>query len=1064
MEMNEATAANLDGVQKPVDISDSVQNGEDVSPCALELFAGSCKLSKCLKLHGFAAFGIDHQKCKNRVGPCVVMDLTRKSSRKFLKKMLHSGKVAVVPMAPPCGTSSRARERPIPLHLRRQGVPRPKQLRSAKYPLGFGWLTGTDAVRVKLANQCYETVSEVFRECVLLGVFTFIENPASSRMWDIPYIRALMSLENVFFTVFHSCMHGGDRDKLTGILHNCPQLCALGLRCDKRHKHRPWSVSKTLTGWKFDTASEAEYPLVLCSRMARAFAEACVAVGWAVHPEPRGAPSAKVIPSKWKIASGRQPRGKRAPPLLPEDGQVVSIEVLSPGECRTIDKWSGRSDTDITLASRVFPKGSRLISFQKAVDGGELGASPEQEQEEQTSKRRKITPIATIGIPMTPEAALRKSLEATHPFDEATAVPGDVEYAMKMLVQNGCEYVHKKRVGVLKWMTSRAGQLAEEERKIHESLSDEAKKVVEGKRFLLLGELLRMIDYQDKSLVEDLVSGMRITGDADLTGVFPVDFRPAMLDQSDLWRVAKFAQQEVVSKVPRHMKPGEVLVGGDKVDVASQVWEATIKEVKKGWLDGPLTAEEVSEKIGPLWTPSRRFGIVQSSKVRNIDDLSEFAVNQAYGTPEKLDLGGVDEVVSLAIAWVRATVGVKPAKLRGRCLDLKSAYKQIHLNGTDRQNAVLTVLEPDSNEVKFFISNVLPFGATGSVMSFNRVARALRDLMRKLLWLPIANYFDDFTHIDLEEMADRSQAVMERFLEILGWQIAAEPAKRTPAAAKFVALGVVVDLEESEKGVIKVKNKEERAVELEDMLKQARREGSMPPSIAAKIQGKMNFAESQCCGRWLIPVLEPVKRRSLMPSSVKYLTEEIVKALEMSHRLLLTAPPRRISAVSDEKPCVVFTDGAYENGVASCGVVLVSPRSSKAKVMSFVVPEDLVAEWKKDGQEQVIAQAELLPIMMVKRQMKWALQGARVLYFIDNEGVKEALVSGATRSEQSKKMLIECMVQDAKSNSLTWYARVPSPSNLADAPSRMCVQELHGVLDFEIEDPLFDYREWGKVG
>ena len=537
-----------------------------------------------------------------------------------------------------------------------------------------------------------------------------------------------------------------------------------------------------------------------------------------------------------------------------------------------------------------------------------------------------------------------------------------------------------------------------------------------------------------------------------------------MLDQSDLWRVAKFAQQEVVSKVPRHMKPGEVLVGGDKVDVASQVWEATIKEVKKGWLDGPLTAEEVSEKIGPLWTPSRRFGIVQSSKVRNIDDLSEFAVNQAYGTPEKLDLGGVDEVVSLAIAWVRATDGVRPAKLRGRCLDLKSAYKQIHLNGTDRQNAVLTVLEPDTNEVKFFISNVLPFGATGSVMSFNRVARALRDLMRKLLWLPIANYFDDFTHIDLEEMADRSQAVMERFLEILGWQIAAEPAKRTPAAAKFVALGVVVDLEESEKGVIKVKNKEERAVELEDMLKQAKREGSMPPSIAAKIQGKMNFAESQCCGRWLIPVLEPVKRRSLMPSSVKYLTEEIVKALEMSHRLLLTAPPRRISAVSDEKPCVVFTDGAYENGVASCGVVLVSPRSSKAKVMSFVVPEDLVAEWKKDGQEQVIAQAELLPIMMVKKQMKWALQGARVLYFIDNEGVKEALVSGSTRSEQSKKMLIECMVQDAKSNSLTWYARVPSPSNLADAPSRMCVQELHGVLDFEIEDPLFDYREWGKVG
>lgn len=112
--------------------------------------------------------------------------------------------------------------------------------------------------------------------------------------------------------------------------------------------------------------------------------------------------------------------------------------------------------------------------------------------------------------------------------------------------------------------------------------------------------------------------------------------------------------------------------------------------------------------------------------------------------------------------------------------------------------------------------------------------------------------------------------------------------------------------------------------------------------------------------------------------------------------MLVTAPARRISAISEEEPCVVFTDGAYEAGVASCGVVLISPRSAKAKVMSFVVPEDLVRLWKKDGIEQVIAQAELLPILMVKRQMRWALEGARVLFFVDNDGVKEALVSGAT--------------------------------------------------------------------
>ena len=78
-----------------------------------------------------------------------------------------------------------------------------------------------------------------------------------------------------------------------------------------------------------------------------------------------------------------------------------------------------------------------------------------------------------------------------------------------------------------------------------------------------------------------------------------------------------------------------------------------------------------------------------------------------------------------------------------------------------------------------------------------------------------------------------------------------------------------------------------------------------------------------------------------MPSSVKYVTDELLQALEMAHKLLVTAPAKRISAISEEEPCVVFTDGAYEAGVASCGVVLISPRSAKAKVMSFVVPEGL---------------------------------------------------------------------------------------------------------------------------
>lgn len=65
--------------------------------------------------------------------------------------------------------------------------------------------------------------------------------------------------------------------------------------------------------------------------------------------------------------------------------------------------------------------------------------------------------------------------------------------------------------------------------------------------------------------------------------------------------------------------------------MAQEVWDATMKEVEEGWLMGPLQADQVTEVVGPLWTPSRRFGIVQGSKVRHIDDPSEFAVNPMAG-------------------------------------------------------------------------------------------------------------------------------------------------------------------------------------------------------------------------------------------------------------------------------------------------------------------------------------------------------------------------------------------------------------------------------------------------
>ena len=58
----------------------------------------------------------------------------------------------------------------------------------------------------------------------------------------------------------------------------------------------------------------------------------------------------------------------------------------------------------------------------------------------------------------------------------------------------------------------------------------------------------------------------------------------------------------------------------------------------KGWLSGPYTLEEVQEDWLRVW----RFAMHQNGKWGPIDDLTENAVNGAFGCMEKVGLRALD--------------------------------------------------------------------------------------------------------------------------------------------------------------------------------------------------------------------------------------------------------------------------------------------------------------------------------------------------------------------------------------------------------------------------------------
>ena len=99
------------------------------------------------------------------------------------------------------------------------------------------------------------------------------------------------------------------------------------------------------------------------------------------------------------------------------------------------------------------------------------------------------------------------------------------------------------------------------------------------------------------------------------------------------------------------------------------------------------------------------------------------------------------------------------------------------------------------------------------------------------------------------------------------------------------------------------------------------------------------------------------------------------------------------------------------------------------------LPDDLVRKWCSDGKKHLIGPVELYAVVTARASWKNFLDGARALFFIDHSGVHAACVNGSSHDRLWRQLLIKLEVADLVPM-IGWYARVPSQSNPADAPSR----------------------------
>ncbi|CAE7215287.1 unnamed protein product [Symbiodinium sp. CCMP2592] len=967
------------------------------TPLVIEVFAGTARLSTACQKLGFRTLAIDKSTARGRF-PIQRLDLTDADDLCILLDIirLEAANIVWIHCAPPCGTASAARSRPIP-ELTAAGVRVPQPLRSTSEPQGLSTLTGADLERVQKANMLYRAVqiADLARQ---LNIFVTVENPRNSLAWLCDGLDELFRSPH-HTVVYDACMHGGTRDKTTLLWCSADWFQPLALRCSRDHQHASWKPRLQPHATSFPTADEAAYPVLLCERMAHIIAARAGGLALAVYlqRQPRFARPLVACYSgsdDWAIPVRSDDLTSTHRPV------VVAFQIPPTGEDRADCIEEDHLKHDETVA---------ITGFVAADD-------PCSEHAE----------IVSVGIPKEPCDFVADAVKAGHPRNALNAS----REGPSSKVADAILMDFERRERLASKTKDRWSQIAATTKPLnHNMLKHKPDYIVTAlgdKNLLAWKSILGDDGFPDQQLWSDLRDGLRLTGWMRDTGIFDKKVRPP---QTSLEHLLSQSQYQTPLTLKRLQKT--------VVDItARKAWAETVEEEKKGWI-----FRDESANLDDI-VLAHRFGLQQKDKVRVIDNGKECGLNLACGLPEKFTLHGVDVLAGVFIELLNRPEAAGK-RIKGKTIDLVSAYKFYPIHPQDRRHLRIGVYDTDSGMVRIYGTNVLPFGATGSVAGFLRVSAAIWHTGIQDLGLGWCAYFDDFPLMALEGHEDQVGGLAGEVFDALGIQYAKEGKKATDFDYTFAALGLQYDLTRFNEGVVIIRHTEARTAELVETLEGILRDAVLRPKDAEVLRGRMHWFTSYLFGRAPCEAMRQISLRAQCMDSCTRLTDDLTEAIQTLLRYVVDSRPLELRQTTGRE-LYVFTDGSYEPTAekrAGIGGVLYDSAGTPLSFFSAQVNEDDLRALEETS-DHPIYEVELYAALVAVELWGPLLEDSFSVFYLDNEAAQSALIAGRSGTDHGRKLVQRFLDAEHRWRARPWFGRVPTHSNPADEPSRDCCKRL----------------------
>ena len=362
-------------------------------------------------------------------------------------------------------------------------------------------------------------------------------------------------------------------------------------------------------------------------------------------------------------------------------------------------------------------------------------------------------------------------------------------------------------------------------------------------------------------------------------------------------------------------------------------------------------------------------------------------------------------------------------QLRAFSVDFQHAYKHIPIDATQTAFAHIAVAPP-SGDVLVAELRTQPFGSSRAPANWGRVTAFAQWLLSSLFGIYLAKYVDDCYSLEPNITCVTAFHVVKDVCDLLGFKL--ELRKESPPMTCFNLLGAALTLGDHR---VTAALPERRKLDLVCELRSILSANKLSPGRAAKIRGKLGFAQSLLFGRMGRAHLAPLSARQYCRYPIQgwTLDPQLREILSWWIAVIPNAKPRSTPCVG-RRPVVVYTDAS---GKGHIGCVIVDPEDNSRSTFHTHLPTWALERMK-------ILEFELFALILGLVIASETFPGRPLLFFCDNTAANAAIIRGSNKTWMGRCLCSVFWTLATSVEAPVWLEYVNTTINPGDAPSRIC--------------------------